>query len=454
MAEPRIQYATTSDGVSIAYFTMGEGPPFLIVPPIPWSHVGLELEYPGYRHWLDTNARNKRVIRYDSRGSGLSDRDVDLSDPQGFLLDIDGVADKLGLERFVLFGISIGAPVAIGYAATHPERVSKLILWCAPARSKDVATPAGDAVRVLRNMDWNLFTETAAHAMVAGWDLADDARRWAAFSRETISQESVIKSGLLEQSFDVTEELKQIKCPTLVLHRREAVMPSEAAARYIASRIPDAELVILEGGALITWLGNTDEVIRLIDGFLGLETLETSTPELVAQPRSGGGMVIILFTDIAGSTTLTQRVGDAAAQTVVRAHNTIVRKALSANGGSETKHTGDGIMASFPLASSAIEAAIAIQRAVAAQGVAHPETAFRVRIGLNAGEPVVEEQDMFGTAVQLARRVCDHGEAGSILVTDVVRQLAAGKRYLFSDNGEATLRGFEDPVRLYEVSWR
>jgi adenylate cyclase len=165
-------------------------------------------------------------------------------------------------------------------------------------------------------------------------------------------------------------------------------------------------------------------------------------------------MVTILFTDIEGSTTLTQQVGDAAAQTVVRAHNTVVRDALRDHGGSETKHTGDGIMASFPLASTAIEAAIAIQRAVAAHSEANPDKAFRVRIGLNAGEPVVEEQDMFGTAVQLARRVCDHGEAGSILVTDVVRQLAAGKRYLFSDKGESKLRGFEDPVRLYEVSWQ
>jgi adenylate cyclase len=194
-----------------------------------------------------------------------------------------------------------------------------------------------------------------------------------------------------------------------------------------------------------------DELISVIDNFLGLETLQPE-PKPSAKPKpASGGMVTILFTDIEGSTSLTQSVGDAAAQSVVRAHNTVVRDALREHGGSETKHTGDGIMASFPLASSAIEAAIAIQRGVAEHANATPETAFRVRIGLNAGEPVREEEDMFGTAVQLARRVCDHAEAGTILVTDVVRQLTAGKRYLFSDTGEVSLRGFEDPVRLYQV---
>jgi len=145
--------------------------------------------------------------------------------------------------------------------------------------------------------------------------------------------------------------------------------------------------------------------------------------------------------------------GDAAAQQVVRAHNAIVREALAKHGGSEIKHTGDGIMASFPLASSAIEAAIDIQRGVAEHNLAQPETSLRVRVGLNAGEPVIEDEDMFGTAVQLARRVCDAAQPGTVLVTDVVRQLAAGKGYMFADCGESTLRGFEDPVRLFEVKW-
>ena len=154
------------------------------------------------------------------------------------------------------------------------------------------------------------------------------------------------------------------------------------------------------------------------------------------------------------STALRQRLGDAQAQEVLRTHNTIVRDALSPQSGREIKHTGDGIMASFPSASGALECAIAIQRGVAAHTEQEPETPLRVYIGLNAGEPIVEERDLFGTSVDLAKRICDQAEPGQILASLVVRELAAGKDFLFSDRGETALRGFEDPVRLFEVRWR
>ena len=188
-------------------------------------------------------------------------------------------------------------------------------------------------------------------------------------------------------------------------------------------------------------------MLAAIHEFLGEEEKATSAATLA-------GLVTILFTDMEGSTTLTQHLGDAKAQEVLRAHNSIVRDALKACGGSEIKHTGDGIMASFPSASRALECAIAVQRAVAAQAQEHPEMPLRVRIGLNAGEPVAEEEDLFGTAVIVAARVAAHAEGGEILASDVVRQLAAGKGFLFSDRGDVALRGFEDPVRLYEVRWR
>jgi adenylate cyclase len=142
--------------------------------------------------------------------------------------------------------------------------------------------------------------------------------------------------------------------------------------------------------------------------------------------------------------------GDAKAQELVRAHNTIVRGALTAHGGTEIKHTGDGIMASFPSSSGALECAVVIQRAVAERA----ETDLQVHIGLNAGEPVAEEHDLFGTSVQMARRICDHADAGEILVSNVVRELAAGKDFLFAERPAAGLKGFEEPVRLFEVRWQ
>ncbi len=457
MEPSRIQYATTSDGVSIAYAVAGEGMPVISVPPVPWSDVRAEWADPGHRAFYSAMTRGKCWIRYDSRGSGSSDRDIPELTAENFIdslcLDIEAVADKLGLDSFALAGIAIGGPEAIRFAALHPDRVTKLILWCSPSRLEDIATPQGEAMRVLRDTDFDLFTETVAHAMIAGWGSGDEARSFAAIMRKSTTPGSPPVAVTLESSFDVTADLAAIKCPTLVLHREEATFPTVQAARHIAARVPDSHLVVLDGGALLPWVGDLEAVVREIDDFLGVESAPPAS-EPAAQPAAATGMVTILFTDIEGSTTLTQRLGDERAQQIVRAHNTIVRDALKNAGGTEIKHTGDGIMASFPLTSHAVEAAVAIQRAAAAHGEANPDDAFRVRAGLNAGEPVAEESDLFGSAVQLARRVCDAAPAGSIYVTDVVRQLVAGKGLAFADQGAHDLRGFEDPVAVYEVSWR
>ncbi len=162
----------------------------------------------------------------------------------------------------------------------------------------------------------------------------------------------------------------------------------------------------------------------------------------------------ILFTDMESSVATTQRLGDAGAMELLRIHNTVVRDALETHNGREVKHTGDGMMASFVSASGAVECAIAIQKALANHSEQNPEDAFRVRVGISAGEPVMEDQDLFGAAVQLASRICDCAEPSSILVAHVVWELCMGKNLLFADSGETTLRGFEDPVRLYEVRWR
>ena len=174
-------------------------------------------------------------------------------------------------------------------------------------------------------------------------------------------------------------------------------------------------------------------------------------PPTAAGPS--GARVGLLFTDIEGATVLTGRMGDAGAQELLRAHNDIVRQALATHGGSEVKHTGDGIMASYPSASSALDSAVQIQRSLAKRNEEKPDEAIHVRIGINAGEPVREQDDLFGTAVQVARRICDQAEPGQILVSNVVRELVAGKGFLFADMGETALRGFEDPTRVYAVRW-
>ena len=163
--------------------------------------------------------------------------------------------------------------------------------------------------------------------------------------------------------------------------------------------------------------------------------------------------VTVMFTDLSGSTLMTQTLGDAAAQEVVRSHNRIVREALAACSGDEIKHTGDGIMASFPTSSQGIEAAILIQRAAAVHTRAVPDRPIRIKVGLNAGEPIAEDDDLFGTTVQLAARIVDKAQAGQILVSETVRGICAGKGFAFADVGVFDLKGFGEDVRLYAVPW-
>ena len=370
----------------------------------------------------------------------MTDHSLDAS-----ILDLEAVVDRLRLESFALMGLFFSGPVAIAYAARHPEQVSHLILWGTWARGSDYfEVPRVQASHSLIDKDWEYYTESAAQGWY-DWSAGEEAHRAAAFIREAVTPEGLQATLEAMSGFDVTALLSQVRSPTLVLHRRQAAYPSLDVARRLASGIPDARLALLDGSGLTPHIGDPEPVASAIDEFLG----EGEPAAAASYAPEAGTVHTILFTDMQGSTALTQRLGDAKAQDLVRTHNTIVRDALKSHGGSEVKHTGDGIMASFQSASQALQCAIAIQQAVAAQG----DTRLRVRIGLNAGEPVAEEQDLFGTAVQLAKRACDRAEPGEILVSNVVRELAAGKGFLFADHGDVELRGFEDPVRLFEALW-
>jgi len=208
---------------------------------------------------------------------------------------------------------------------------------------------------------------------------------------------------------------------------------------------------VLEGTSPLPFTEDGAAVVRPIVEFLGGEAGYESA--VLSGARAGNAPVTILFTDMAGSTALTQRVGDDVAQDVVRSHDRIVRGALTAHGGNEVKHTGDGLMVSFTSATRAVECAIAIQRAVHAHRETNPQLPLSVRVGVNAGEPLAEGGDYFGTAVQLAARICQHAQPDCILVSAVVRDLTAGKGLVFADAGEAVMRGFSEPAHLYEALW-
>ncbi len=433
--EPRIQYARTKDGVSIAFASMGEGLPLVRVPPPGVTHV--QRDPAMYEGIFQALPRTFRFIWYDARGTGLSDRDAIDFSIEAMARDLDAVIERTGLDSFALLAFLGSVPMAVTYAVMFADRVSHLILIDGWTNSSDFkSTPAQRAAEALRDQDWTLSTDTFARVLW-GIDDPDLAERWGEHIRASIEPEAYRAFVAAQDSYDVSAFLPEVKATTLVLHNSNHRFVPIRAGQKLAAAIPDARFLSIDD---VTY----QQVASFVEEFLGDESTE-------GPPQAG--LVTILFTDIESSAALRQRLGDAKAQDLVRTHDSIVRDALKSHQGREIKHTGDGIMSSFSTASSALEAAIAIQRGIAAHVQEHPDAPLGVYIGLNAGEPIAEEKDLFGTSVDLARRICDHAQPGQVLVSDVVRQLAAGKDFLFSDCGETEMRGFEDPVRLYEVRW-
>ena len=448
--EQEIRFCTTSDGVRIAYATMGKGTPPLVGVPNWFSQFKYMAHEPRLASLYQEMADKRRLILYDRRGTGMSDRDVPDFSRGALVRDLEAVIDDLKLRRVALFAWDMAGPVAIEYAHRHPKKVSHLVLVGCYVRGQDLAgQEAIEGLLGLIRGGWDMAAKMWPAMNVPEAD-AEGVQRFTAALRESCSADAAADQLEAAAAEDVTDLLPEIKTPTLVLHpRHDQAVPFEQGSR-LASLMPNARLVPLD------WEAHWDPrdiapMLESINEFLAPRKSAKRKPRKASAKPSG--LVTILFTDMEGSTSLTQRLGDAEAQEVLRTHNRIVREALKAHDGTEIKHTGDGIMASLALASHALECAVAIQRTFAQRNESGPDTPIRVRIGLNAGEPIAEDEDLFGTAVQLAARVCAHAGPGQILASNVVRELAAGKTFLFSDQGDVVLRGFEDPVRLYEVWW-
>ena len=220
----------------------------------------------------------------------------------------------------------------------------------------------------------------------------------------------------------------------------EAPGAEEANALHRASHgMVAKELIEVNKAVVEAFLGRIEETAAAIDP---------------ATTQTGSALRIILFTDIVGSTQMTQELGDAAAMEVLNIHDTIVRGALEQHGGREVKHTGDGIMASFASVAGSVNCAIDIQRGLSNYNQTESNHNLHVRIGLCAGEPVEKNQDLFGAAVQLAARICDHAEAGEICVAHTVQELCVGKGFEFGKADEVLMKGFDSPTQLGSVIWQ
>jgi class 3 adenylate cyclase len=336
--------------------------------------------------------------------------------------------------------------LALNFALRHPERISQIILWCAYANGAQayVGSRATSLVS-LRDKDYDLYVET----LIGQFIRSPDPGRIAEFSalfKKNLDQEAV-KNLIGEFArIDLTGQLEMVSQPTVVMQPPDHKLLNQTMGRLLAAGIPNSRFLYVDGDVWIPSFNENDALVAAIK-----QALEASaTAPSPDQVKPVGGVQTILFTDIEGHTAMLQRLGDAQGREVLREHERVTRSALSVHGGTEVKTMGDGFMASFTSAQKAVECAIALQRAFA-DTKGEP---IRIRVGMNAGEPIAEDNDLFGSSVILAARTAAKASGGEILVTDVVRHLVSGKGFLFSERGETTLRGFEDPVRLSEVRWK
>jgi class 3 adenylate cyclase/pimeloyl-ACP methyl ester carboxylesterase len=473
MDSPPIQYAKTSDGVNIAYWAIGAGPPLVILPNLLGSNVQLEWEADDRRTAFERLSQRATVIRYDWRGMGLSQRDRLDSSPEAASLDLEAVVDRLDLERFALYGTHFSADVAVSLAGSHPARLSHLIFGVPPFPDTYYARLA--TIEPLIEQDWELFTEIFAR-LIMGWDspLAAQRAAWIMGSHTPSS----FRFGLdAMAAFSPEPFLAAVRTPALILYGLGSERES-GIARALAGGIVGAHMVGIPGWPFGSSLNET--VVAATLDFINTTPASPGAP--IAPPQVDVSAVrTIVFTDVEGSTALNERLGDEGAREVLREHERLTRAALGAHGGSEVKAMGDGFMVWFPSATRAVECAIALQRAFAERNAADPATGVRflaaasrlgrqpdrggagntaplehisVRIGINAGEPIAEGDDLFGASVIATARVASAAKGGQILASDVVRQLLAGKGFGFTDQGDHALKGFEEPVRLFEVRWQ
>ncbi len=438
--EPRVQYAPTSDGVRIAYYTLGEGKPLLLTPPLTFSHLILEWEFRPLREWYLHLARSRKVVRFDPRCNGLSDRGVPDVSQAAEVRDIEAVVQRLGMGGLGIVAFPGTGISAVEFAALHPDRVQRLILGNPVVRYID---PSGTPVGSLLEQDYELFCETFAHS-VLGWTSGPVAHAFAQFLAASVSKDDLsrIFSAIPTQS--AAPYMHRVAARTLIIYSAQGAADRYAEnAREIASAISSAQVVPLryEPSALF----ESPRVRKAIDEFLDISAPPPPVPDDLSS-----GTAIILFADIADSTALTERLGDAAFREKARELDSALRTAISSNGGTAIKGKvlGDGVLATFSSAREAIGCASACHEASRRAGLL-------LHVGMHAGDVIRDDNNVYGGAVNTAARVAGEAAAGETLVSATVRELAKTSAGVsFDDRGEHGLKGIDEPVRLYEVRWR
>jgi pimeloyl-ACP methyl ester carboxylesterase len=440
---PQTRYAQSGD-VSIAYQVVGEGPFDVVWVPGSVSNVELGWETAALGDIYRTVASFCRLVIFDKRGTGLSDRVAGVADLETRMDDVRAVMDAAGSQRAALVGVSEGGPMSILFAATYPERTHALALYgTLPRFTRAPDYPFGptrdDMLREEEREAQHWGTLELAREYV-GPDASDEevetlARRM----RQSASPGAVRQLALMNAEIDVRDVLRTIRVPTLVLHRSGDHIPIEGA-RWMARQIPGARFVELGEGTHMLFAGDwrraTDELERF------LVPLCTGGP---AEPEPDTVLATVLFTDIVGSTAKAAELGDRGWRELLARHHTQVRRELARFRGVELDTAGDGFFARFDGPARAIRCATEIARSV-------HEIGLDVRAGLHTGECELLDDKVAGIAVSIGARVASQAGAGEVLVSQTVKDLVAGSGIAFEDRGVAPLKGVPGEWRLYAVA--
>ena len=438
---PEIRYARNGD-VSIAYATLGDGPPDLVFIGGFVSHLEVSWEWPPARQFFERLAGFSRVVTWDKREQGLSDR---LGQPptleQG-MDDLRAVMDAAEVSSAALFGVSEGGPMSILFAASFPERVTHLILYGTYARitrtdDYPVGTPRDRMERWLERTtsEWGgpvgvgLFAPSLVHdEEFTAW--------WAHLLRSGTSPRAAVALMRMYLDLDVRPALPAITAPTLVIQRTGDRVAPVSFGRNLSALLPSARYVEQPGDDHLFLAGDQDALLGEVEEFV-TGTRRERAPQRV--------LATVLFTDIVDSTARAAALGDQDWRRILERHDDLVRRELGRFRGREIKHTGDGFLASFDGPGRAVECAAAITDGVRRFGL-------EVRAGVHTGECELRGDDMAGMAVHIGARVGASAGPGEVLVSRTVKDLVAGSGLRFEDRGERTLKGVPDEWRLYALN--
>ncbi len=441
---PPVMYAKSGD-LQIAYSVAGTGPVDLVWAPGFVSHLEIQMEEPRFRHFHDSVAAFTRLIRFDKRGTGLSDRPPGFPDLEERIDDIRAVMDAAQSKRAHLYGVSEGVPMSILFAATYPERVRSLILY--GGRARFTRTP---------DYPWGLTeeeTERNLQDLIArGWRpdrSGPDARRWYGplfddpaylewydrMVRAAATPAARTALNRMNRRIDVRDIMPSVRVPTLIVGKTgDPVMPPDCA-RDLVSRIPGARLVLIEGEGHL-YGPQADEIAA---------TIRKWVTEAAAPVATDRFLATILFVDVVRSTERVAAIGDAAWRDLLSTYYAMARRELALYGGVEVDTAGDGLLAHFDGPGRAIRCARSIERGAKAVGL-------ETRAGLHTGEVERDGTAIRGIAVHLASRIASLGSAAEVLVSSTVHDLVAGSGFEFSDRGMHELKGIPGPRHVLAVA--